>query len=383
MPAVPFKLPATTRLVHPTGNVLEDTANLVQALDELAYDQLAPEVGTLLLSGSYTVNTPLVSGGNGKKLVIVRGIDSARIHYRGPWTTEPVLSFAGSTRHRVTVCSNLRIDAQLNARGVQFSGLVYQTLAENLYVYNSRQVGIHAENCDGSSLSNCMVEAFTGCGFITPRWNAARIASLRFGTQWGCWYAGDVPTSPRSQEVRDYEMAYGKAVAEERYKEFYASDWPEEVADSDRAVTVMRGNVQELSSLVFERCQPCEYPLLVWSPSSARLSGLYCEADGTRLPVVIVGQPPGAGFGTSCVRLEQARYGYGSQAEPLRPAFVQLRGNTSHVSVSDAALARFGAVVDATHGTHNGVSVERVKTIYPTLQEHQWIAPSASSPPPC
>ncbi len=382
MPAVPFKLPATTRLVHPTGNVLEDTANLVQALDELAYDQLAPEVGTLLLSGTYTVNTPLVSGGNGKKLVIVRGIDSARIHYRGPRTTEPVLSFAGSTRHRVTVCSNLRIDAQLNARGVQFSGLVYQTLAENLYVYNSRQVGIHAENCDGSSLSNCMVEAFAGCGFVTPRWNAARIASLRFGTQWGCWYAGDVPTSRRSQEVRNYEMLYGKLAAEEHYREFYASDWPEELAESDRGVMLMRGNVQELSNLCFERCQPCEYPLLAWSASSARLSGLYCEADNTRLPVVISGQPPGNGFGTSCVRIEQARYGYASQTEPLRPAFVELRGTTSQVSVSDAALARFAAVVDASHGAHSGVAAERVTTIYPTLPQAQWIKTEQTPPTP-
>lgn len=378
-----MRLPETVRLVHPTGDVLEDTRNIVRALDELAYDQLAPEVGTLLLSGSYTVNTPLVSGGNGKKLVIVRGIDSARIHYRGPRTTEPVLSFAGSTRHRVTVCSNLRIDAQLNARGVQFSGLVYQTLAENLYVYNSRQVGIHAENCDGSSLSNCMVEAFTGCGLVAPRWNAASLSSLRFGTQWGCWYAGEVPTSPRSQEVRNYEMLHGKAAAEERYKECYASDWPEELAESDRGTMLMRGNVQELSNLIFERCQPCEYPLLSWTPSSAKLSGMYCEANNVRCaPVVVSGQAPGTGYGTSCVRLEQARYGYGSQAEQLRPAFVQLRGNTSQVSVAGAALARFGAVVDATHGTHSGVSVERVKTIYPTLPQAQWIKTEQTPPTP-
>lgn len=377
-----MRLPETVRLVHPTGDVLEDTRNIVRALDELAYDQLAPEVGTLLLAGSYTVNAPLVSGGNGKKFVIVRGIGSARIHYRGPRTEQPVLTFSGSTRHRVTVCSNLRIDGQLNARGVVFLGLGYQTLAENLYVYNSRQVGIHAEDCDGSSLSNCMVEAFSGYGLVVPRWNAASLSSMRFGTQWGCWYAGELPTSPRSQEVRNYEMLHGKAATEERYKEFYASDWPEELAESDRAVALMRGNVQELSNLVFERCQPCEYPLLVWSPSSAKLSGFYCELNNTRnAPIVVAGQPPGAGFGTSCVRIEQARYGY-SQTEPLRPAFVELRGTTSLVSASDAALARFAAVVDASHGAHSGVAAERVTTIYPTLPQAQWIKTEQTPPTP-
>ena len=362
--------------VPPSGDTAgaTDHANIAAATALVSYAATDNRLGIIRISGDYTINDVLAFGAPDKKFVILDGMGYSRIAYRGAKTERYALTFAGSGRQRATLCKDIRLDGFSNCRGIKFDTITYQNLVDNVYVYGTRQLAVNAHFCWGSSLRGLTMDSFTGVGLFADQFNGCLAESVCVNYGFGCWYAGESPTSAKSKELQAYEVANGKAAAEKQYGTNYAQDWPDDIvaAENRALICIYDGSVQNWQNLVVENSHPCEYPTMYNYGSHVRLSGMYNEANSQRNTVfVLLGVAHNPNWFTTLTEVRDCRPVGGTGC---RRSLVELRGTTFGARVTNSVAHKLGkSVIYAADGTHYGASVDRFCGADPVLSAYDWV----------
>lgn len=285
-----------TAIVAPSGDTTgaTDTAAIQAAINGLARAGTTFTEGAVLLSGHYYVNAPLVVGGGAATTTVASvsllGWGHALIEYKGDTTSDYVLRYFGESQICSDAIRNITIDCNMKARGLLFCGRNYIPSVSNLYVQDSREVGIDAIDCWAMSFNNIHVHTSRGFCMRLYQANAVSLNLVRLqGT--ACYSIAD----PTNNAISYYAMDNaGLAAAATEYGADYGSAWPAtddtycvksdgnpyQTADSQRCgLLVEDSHAVTMTNMTWEGMRYIDYPIAWLKMRTSRMNQLYLEGN--------------------------------------------------------------------------------------------------------
>lgn len=400
------------RFVPPSGDItgVTDTENIQGAIDELQAEYAAgywnPQ-RRIILSGTYYINQTITSGSNTGYVVCIAGRPSAYIRWTGIEDTHDyAFDFRGYyNRGRVVVMQDILFEGFYKCRGALFTGLPHHILTSRCSFNELWEVGIDAISSWSAVIEDTTVSNIVGIGLRTIDFNRGTIRRFQL-RGYGCYHSDGI-LSAASTALWKYEVDNGKTAAESYYGDDYIQKWPAvddstvfeldgttpvRTPETDRAGVVMHGSAVTIESCTFENSKYCEYPnLFLYGEDSAgvltekglnRVNEIWMENAVNRLSkIVVLGSQYGGAFSPGMTSISRVFATDTSQDPSSCRAFVELRGVTRNVSVSDCYLTKVGeAIIYAANGTHTDPSVTGVWSYTSGVDRSNWIkaAPGAT-----
>ena len=222
--------------IEPSGDTSgrADYASISSAIESF---RRSKTIGTITLSGEYSVNAPLVVGDPTDDTVLpcnIHGIGRAIISYRGPRTSSYLLRMHGipvrwndCVPHQRLTQVALRCHG--NCRGLLLHNQYYFQECSNLQVNQSIEVGLDVVGSHVSSLRNIHVQQAFGCGVRIFGSANATVDNLRIAN---CVAARQATGA--SREMLKYECVHGRDATVAKYGTDYMEAWPDANDESVR-----------------------------------------------------------------------------------------------------------------------------------------------------
>jgi hypothetical protein len=237
--------------VPPSGDKT-GAADYVAISGAIATAKATGKVGTVSLDGEYFINKGLVCGDPLDVKVVscnLHGSPFALINYVGPRTSEYVLRVhGGSSQECVTRLQNIRFNCGGN-RGVLYHSQYYNKRMQNVYVYNTREIGLDLVDCWGGTVCGVQTQYCYGLSMRVRNCYQMAFDNVRIANCYNFWNDG---TEADRVAMWDYELANGTVKTREKYATGqlkYTEAWP---ATNDTSVTEWTGQYVQLPEA--QRC---------------------------------------------------------------------------------------------------------------------------------
>ena len=344
-------------LVVATGVKATDTANLQAAIDRNCgdYSAWSWRRGVVVLYGHFMLNAPLVMNSRAtqaaKAPCLLVGLNGATLEYQGTTTNSSIISCYGTSKNRIPILDGLIFNCSYKCRGPLIDQCgSYRCTMRDVTVLYTNQVALDLVSCWGSHFENVKIINCRGIGLRTTHYISSGWRNLH------------VSQSP-------VEETYWPATDDTTVLDYAGN--PIQTAVTERAAVILSGGNHVCHQTLFEGCYAETYPLMHVGTANSRISGIRMESNRyTNSSIVVSGgsDTDGRTVFSDIV----GDWGHGGAGG--KKSFLELRGHTRDIVVSDAELLGFGtAVVRATEGTHSGIQIQRVKTTSNTIPESSWV----------
>lgn len=385
-----------------------DYQNIKNALNSLVvtwnatdgYDWEAPQ---LVLDGHYHLASGIVVGSRTNQSnyhsISIVSPNGATLEYEGSDTSNYLIStYYNGGRYRLPLLQNLILACAGKCRGIQANYQPYKHIADNIYIYSSKEVGLDLIACWGSNINDVHIQSGRGIAIRATYFNATSIRNIRC-QMYGQYHISGL-TTQQSAEMLAYEIAHNRPDTIIAYSGIYNADtnpngqyvdvWPSvddtsvidyngsyvQTPEYGRATLVLHGGLVTADNIILERNKNGDYPLFYLSGNNGHISNVYSEDNHLGNTVIVTnnvnnlqldgfslvdnGESDGSGIS----------YGYYGIK-----SFLEVHGDSKNIKIDNVKGYRIGeCLIYAPSGVHYSMNNTNINLAYPNIEEHHYIS---------
>lgn len=384
-----------------------DSKNIQNALNSLVvtwnatdgYDWEAPQ---LVLDGHYHLASGIVVGSRTNQSnyhsISIVSPNGATLEYEGSDTSNYLIStYYNGGRYRLPLLQNLILACAGKCRGIQANYQPYKHIADNIYIYSSKEVGLDLIACWGSNINDVHIQSGRGIAIRATYFNATSIRNIRC-QMYGQYHISGL-TTQQSAEMLAYEIAHNRPDTIIAYSGIYNADtnpngqyvdvWPSvddtsvidyngsyvQTPEYGRATLVLHGGLVTADNIILERNKNGDYPLFYLSGNNGHISNVHSEENHLGNSLIITNnvnnlQLDGFSLGDND-ESDGSGISYGYYGIK---SFLEVHGNSKNIKIDNVKGYRIGeCLIYAPSGVHYSMNNTNINLEYPNIEDHQYI----------